>query len=430
MWSYYKYKDVSKIYNATDVINIELNHEYNYKSHVVLNEKMKKYLNDIMLFHVGNNEDDNKITYSRLNYEELLDTTINDKDNTNSIIVNLSNEPLTMIIIDVDADTYMFKECSVETKMNIIIVEPNSHIFFDDLTVYGFINYDFTKNELIESESLNSNIYLKIDIPKECVNLNKTSHDDIPWLEYNEQHHITQYNNSVETIDNIIYDTTTSNIISIINDNYKNTNALIINLKFAIDTEVRNTENLYKYGEIYNEIMKLKTNELNKFNTNKLVLHAFPPLICNWIVNECQDIDNWSELKYNNFDKIRTIEEIPNIFHFCLFSTMTHIQYFKQLYNIPDNLPINIIDMFVSKNNGSQSKYNSKKENTYIVLNYKLTTDKGYIKFIDSTDEVIQNQGDLLIYTSKHKQHKYETNDAWYSLIVLLDIITINEPVN
>ena len=220
MWSYYKYKDVSNVY-ATDIINIELNHEYNYNSQVVLNSKMQKYLKEIMLFHIGNNENDNKITYSRLNYEELLDTTINDKDDTNSIIVNLSNEPLTMITVDMNDDEYMFKECSLETIMNIIIVEPNSHIYFDNLTVYGFINYDFTKNEFIDSESLNSNIYLKIDIPKEYVRLNKTQ-DDTPWLEYNDKHYITQYNNSVETIENIIYDTTNSNIISIINDNYKN----------------------------------------------------------------------------------------------------------------------------------------------------------------------------------------------------------------
>lgn len=430
MWSYYKYKDVSNVYNASDIINIELNCEYNYNSHVVLNSKMQKYLEEIMLFHIGNNENDNKITYSRINYEELLDATINDKDDTNSIIVNLSNEPLTMITVDMNADNYMFKECQDETIMNIIIVEPKSHIFFDNLTVYGFINYDFTKNEFIDSKSLNSNIYLKIDIPKACVNLNKNSQTDTPWLEYSEKHYITQYNNSVETIENIIYDTTKSNIISIINDKYKDTNALIINLKFVIDTEVCNKENVYKYGNIYNEIIKLKNDQLNKFNTNKLVLHALPPLICNWIFNECQYIDHYNELKYNNFDKTITIEEIPNILHFCLFSTMTHIQYFKQLYNIPDNLPINIIDMFISNNNDSQSKYNSKQENTYIVLNYKLTTDKGYIKFIDSIDDVIQNQGDLLIYTSKKEQHKCETNDTWYSLIVLLDIITINEMAN
>lgn len=423
MWSYYKYKDVSKIYNETDTINLELNHEYNYNSHIVLNAKIQKYLKEIMLFHIGNNENDNKITYSRLNYEELLDMTINNTEDTNSIIVNLSNQPLTIITVDMDADEYMFKECSLETKMNIIILEPNSHVFFDNLTVYGFINYDFIKNEFINIGLNNSNIYLKIDIPKEYVKLNKTTQDDTLWIEYNEKYYIEQYNNSIEIIENIIYDTNKSNIISIINNN--NINTLIINLKFIVDIEVANKENVYKYGEIYNEIIKLKNGQQNKFNTNKLVLGALPSLICNWIVYECNDIE-WIELKYDNFDKICCIEQIPNILPFCLFTTLSHIQNFKQLYNISDNLPITIIDMFICKNNESQSKHTSNQEKTYIVLNYKLTTDNGYIQFLDTNDEIIQNQGDLLIYTSKTEQHKYETTDTWYSLIILLDIIDIN----
>jgi hypothetical protein len=426
MSSYYKYKGFSKIYNEIDLTNLELNHEYNYNSLIEPNDKIQKYLKEIMLFHIGNNEkNDNKITYSRLNYEELLDMTINNTQDTNSIIVNLSNQPLTIITVDMDADQYMFKECSLETKINIIILEPNSHIFFDNLTVYGFINYDFIKNDFINSGLNNSNIYLKIDIPKELVKLNKTSHDDTPWLEYNEKSYIEQYNNTLEIIENIIYDTNKSNIISIINSK-NNNNALIINLNFIFDIEVSNKENLYKYGEIYNEIIKLKNGQQNKFNTNKLVLHALPSLICDWIDYECKYIDNWIELKYDNFDRICTIEKIPNILQFCLFATLTHIQYFKQLYNIPDNLPINIIDMFICKNNQSQSKHTSNTEQTYIVLNYKLTTDNGYIKFLDTNDEIMQSQGDLIIYTSKKEQHKYESNDTWYSLIVLLDIINID----
>ena len=61
MCSYYKYKDVSNIYTETDIINIELNQEYNYNSHIVSNAKIQKYLKDIMLFHIGNNENDSKI---------------------------------------------------------------------------------------------------------------------------------------------------------------------------------------------------------------------------------------------------------------------------------------------------------------------------------------------------------------------------------
>lgn len=425
MCSYYKYKDVSKIYNETDIINIELNHEYNYNSHIVSNAKIQKYLKEIMLFHIGNNENDNKITYSRLNYEELLDSTINTKPDTNSIIVNLSNQPLTIITVDMNADEYMFKEYALESKINIIIVEPNSHIFFDNLTVYGFINYDFTNNEFIDSGSINSNIYLKIDIPKEYVKLNKTFHDDTPWLEYNEKYYIEQYNNSRETIENIIYDTNKSNIISIINNKYKNRNALIINLKFVIDIAVSNTENVFKYGEMYNEIINLKNGQQTLFNKNKLVLNALPEIICDWIVNESSVIDNWIELKYDNFDRICIIEQIPNILHFCLFATLTHIHYFRELYNISGNLPINIIDMFICKNNNSQSKHRSNDEKTYIILNYKLTTDNGYIQFLDTNDKILQNKGDLLIYTSKKEQHKYETTDEWYSLIILLDIINI-----
>jgi hypothetical protein len=65
-----------------------------------------------------------------------------------------------------DLDKYAFKEYSNENKFNIIILKPNSHVFFDNLTVYGFINYDFIKKESIDSELYGSNIYLKIDNEK------------------------------------------------------------------------------------------------------------------------------------------------------------------------------------------------------------------------------------------------------------------------
>jgi hypothetical protein len=82
--------------------------------------------------------------------------------------------------------------------------------------------------------------------------------------------------------------------------------------------------------------------------------------------------------------------------------------------------------MFICKNNNSQSKHRSNTEKTYIILNYKLTTDKGYIKFLGTNgDEVLQNRGDLLVYTSKTEQQKYVTNDESYSLIVLLDITNV-----
>jgi hypothetical protein len=426
MCSYYKYKDVSNIYTETDIINIELNQEYNYNSHIVSNAKIQKYLKDIMLFHIGNNENDSKITYSRLNYEELLDSTINTKADTNSIIANISNHPLTIITVNMDADEYMFKEYTLESKMNIIILEPNSHILFDNLTVYGFINYDFINNEFVDSGTNNSNIYLKIDIPNEYIQLNKTYHDDTPWLEYNEQYSIEQYNKSTDIIENIIYDTSKSNIISIINNNYKHIDALIINLKFSIDNVQSNIENIFKYGEIYNDIINLKNGQSSRFDRNKIALNALPELVCAWMVYESTVIDKWIELKYDNFDRICTIADIPNILHFCLFGIINHVNYFRELYDIPDNLPISVIDMFICKNNNSQSKHRSNTEKTYIILNYKLTTDKGYIKFLGTNgDEVLQNRGDLLVYTSKTEQQKYVTNDESYSLIVLLDITNV-----
>ncbi len=426
MYSYYKYNRVSNVYNETDITNFVSNTEYKYGEHVSMNEEIKQYLNDVVLFHTGDDNTENKITFSRLDYEELLDMNVNET-NSCSIIANLSNQPLTIIAVDMNIDDYTFKEYSLETKMNIIILEPNSHIFFDNLTVYGFINYDFIKNESVNSELNNSNIYLKIDIPKEYI-LDKKKQDSALWVEYNEKCNIKERNNSIELIDTILYDTSRSNIISIIKNKYKSLNELIINLDFYVDNQIDNKENQYKYGEKYNEIIKLKNGQNNIFDTNKLVINALQPLICDWIISEFKNKISLFELEKdfvdnNNFDILSHIEEIPNILQFCLFASIQHIHYFKQLYNLPDNLPINIIDMFICNNSKSQIKSIINNENTYIVLNYTLTTDNGFIKFLDTNDEIPLKQGDLLIYTSKKNYEIHQDNKwKWYSLIVLLDI--------
>jgi len=422
----YSYYDYNGSYNETDITNFESNIEYKYSEQDGINAEIKNYLNDVLLFHIGNENNKNNIIFSRLDYEELLDMNVNDNDDNNnnsSIIANLSNQNLTLITIDMDIDNYAFKEYSYENKFNIIILKPNSHVFFDNLTVYGFINYDFIKKESINSELYGSNIYLKIDIPKEYLLLDRKRQNSALWEEYNEKYNIKQQNNSMDLIDHILYDMSRSNIISIINDKYNNSNKLIIDLEFIYNNTELNKQYLYQYGEVYNEIIKLKNGQPNIFNNNnKLVLNALPLLICNWFIFECEKKNVWINSKYNNFEKICSLENIPSILNFALFASIQHINFFKGLYNISKTFPINIIDMFICNYDDNNPKCIKNDEKTYIVLNYKLSTDNALITFIDTNDKFQLNQGDLLIYASNKTHKSSKADNIGYSFIILLDI--------
>jgi len=324
---------------------------------------------------------------------------INDKHPLLTLIAFPDLQSHSVIQSEVDEESYKYKDIQDKNKLSIYI--PNNSTF---VSINGSNYYTvFSQNQKC--------YYLKINIWESSKENSLLT--DIEHIE-NEPESTIEVEKNIdrnEVFEDIIYNTTEcTTLIQSLIDNSEITTNTIINIQFIVghNYDVNKLEN--EYGDItfdLLDIIKGDLKETNRFYNNKFVQKMYSLDVCYWIINECIKSNLWKLSEYNNYDYIINAENISHIFNFIIFSSRIWMNYFKSLYNIPDNMKINISEIFVAKNiQKSHYGYSTEGEKQHfeciIRLNDIVDTNGGSI--IVNENMFTLQQGDMFIYNYLHKR--------------------------
>ena len=440
---------------------LDKNEKYYIKTNTTNNEKsvLQSYIIDVINHHKKkNNISENiKIEYSLLEYSEDLCLEIHDNDEKEiapllSIISFIKVENHCMLFTNVNMENYKYKEIYNDDNIYAIVVPNNkTHVVFDGSMLYGF--FDIQKKYAEDDNNNNNNnneefLYLKINVWQDATSAEsraESSEETKITISHNEKnvlkcnHHIT----NSEIHENIIYNTNDETTISTIYTILKNfftelhqVKNKIICLTLSSNTNTNLNFLLSQYGDIINDLMELSNNrtitEKNRFHQNKNIPRILSIDVCHWIINESEKNGSWVESPYKNYEYNIKAENIPHVFNFLIFVSNYWLTYFKDLYNVPEKMKINIEDMFVAKNTNNSYKKKSENmenvKNNYFICNIQINDithfTGGEIYFDNSEEKMKINQGDLLIFNSSKTPNYNELEDGVsYNLVLVIEFV-------
>jgi hypothetical protein len=197
---------------------------------------------------------------------------------------------------------------------------------------------------------------------------------------------------------------------------------LPIKIDYHTSVKVKNTytkidyTRLYeKYGNIVDDLIPFIENkeldENNRFIRMKHVQKILSKDVCYWIMNE-SDKQEWSDCVYTNYDICVSIEKIPGVLNFILYSCHFWFMEVMKIYNV--QIPLNIVEMFIAKDDKRIRKKSS--DDKLIILNIQLNETTIPIQY--DNESILLNQGDMFVYNKKTIREKSNN----YVLVIMIDL--------
>jgi hypothetical protein len=391
-----------------------------------------------------------KIEYSLLEYSEDLYLDIYQENAPLlSIISFIKVDNHCMLFTNVNSENYKYKEIYSDDNMYAILIPNNkTHIVFDATKLYGFfdIQKKYMKEKVDGSDDSENFFYLKINVLEdtttspgepviEPLSAMTINYDDTNLMKY------SYYVTNCEIHDVILYNTNDEDSLSGIHTILKKTNPEFIKnkmicLNFYSNTNTNFNFLLTQYGDVINDFLEISNNrtitEKNRFYEKKILPGIISIDVCHWIINESERNDNWVDSSYQNYEYHIKAENIPHVFNFLIFVSNYWLTYFKEIYNIPEKMKINIEDMFVAKNTNNSYKKKAEsienKKNNYFICNIQINDaanfQGGEIYFDNSEEKLKLNQGDMLIFNSSktHNYNELETGTS-YNLVLIIEFV-------
>ena len=288
------------------------------------------------------------------------------------------------IFTDIDMEMYKFKNISSE---NIFyIVNPIE---------YGYVVFDSSKFYIGEGT--------KINIWDEELHIDLVLESEIE----------SKLSLSFETIKmNLDFKKIMYAPIDIKN---KNTFVKVINNYIKTDY----TSLYEKYGTIVDDLIPYIENKDfdigNRFNRMKIIQNVLSKDVCYWIMNECEK-QIWSDCKHTNYSNYISIEKIPGVLNFVLYSCHYWIAEVKRIYDI--ELDLNIKEIFITKDGcQKRDKKNKKNDDAFIILNIQLNETLEPLCY--NEDSILLNQGDMIVYNKKTMRDRGNN----IALVLMIDFV-------
>jgi hypothetical protein len=346
-----------------------------------------------------------------------------------------NNNPI--IFTNVDSEDYKYKDFPEENTVTICIPNRNNHIVFDSSKYYGA----YSRKPLNQKFSSGIKINVWDHKPDNLAYYNATISEPVDinqfYLDTYQQnttiHNETIYSSNL--LEELLFNSTTSNVpIDNILSKYNSApNTIIVN----------NTNNKFdylyfteKYGAIASDIYPFydtnttKIEESNRFYRKKIVQNILSHDVCYWIINECESQQLWNDnCPYGNYNTYLNLDKLPSITSFILYVCNFWLMYIRKTFDMESyNVNLMIRDIFISKFSKKIVNNDVKQvDNTFLVLtiylNDKLDYVGGEIIFDNDEDQIVLNQGDMLIHNGKIARTKGDVSDGErYALVILVDI--------
>lgn len=281
------------------------------------------------------------------------------------------------IFTEITLDMYKYKNISNKNTIYVINPEENTYVLFDSSKFYC-------------GKGTKINVYEEID------------DNNI----YNESYIITEKS--------LIESETNIDLKKIM---YDQINFVLNPGKLSNLYNENNYTKLYEtYGSIVDDLIPyIENNQIdskNRFNRMKVVKNVMSKDVCFWIINECEK-QQWIDCKYLNYPICVSIEKIPGVLNYVLYTFNYWITHIKSLYEM--NVKLNVKDIFIAKNNNSQKRIEKINDDAFIALNIQLDDINNSI--IYNNDSIQLEQGDMIVYNKKTLREKCNN----YVLVIMID---------
>lgn len=327
------------------------------------------------------------------------------------------------IITDVDFNTFKFKEFENQKSLFFSFPKSGKQITFSPEKFHGTSNIFNNDNYLKERYILAINIWNKQphNIPfytnnsyiqtEILVNI-ESSENSIKNIQDIE---ITNKYINYQFYEDLLYNK--HNNLFFIFQEFISENSDNDNIRFLlIDESLKKLESSLKnkFGNIIDDYNIINNNEIelkyNRFLQRFQYKNVYTNDICKWIISESEKYASlnggWTTKRHKNYPTTDIpIERIKSIFNFILQSFSTITEKIIKAYNLPSNININYIDVFIVKYEANQQSFlELHKDGSFLSFQILLsnTTDfEGGGTYFD--DGLIMNpeQGDLIIHCSK-----------------------------
>jgi len=283
------------------------------------------------------------------------------------------------IFTEIDINAYKYKNISSENIFYIVNPLENSYVVFDSSKFYS-------------GEGIKINIWDEIKDEKEIdlVDMKEIIHENIEM----------RINLKDKIYSEMKYD--------IKNKFVKVQNSFIKN----------DYKRMYeKYGLITDDLIPFIENKDlhidNRFNRIKLIKNVLSKDVCYWIMNESEKQKS-DDGRYSNYSDCVSIENLPGVLNFVLYSSHYWLTHVKQLYDM--NVVLNIKDIFISKNSTKSIK-GKNNDDGFIILNIQLNETTESLTY--NNDNILLNQGDMIVYTKKTMRECANN----YVLVLIIDFV-------
>jgi hypothetical protein len=426
-----------KVFNTLNVDSDTINSEANllknkkYKlSHKTNYDILEKYILDVVLSHAS----EKGIIFDHNTHTIEFYFNIHDNFSSNyskkykrspvfSSIIFLSDNNSDILFTNIDIEAYKYKEIPQENIISIVCPKKNTNVLFDSSKYYGKIKFDPDSN--CNDTCIVINLWE--NIVSDCDTYNNNDGNNNEVLNYT----VSEYNNILyETInlenmvEEIVYDNNYYNIVKQI-QKMKNKDINMIILKNIVGNNVDILMLIEKYGNIANELYpffdnrSVNYNSNNKFHKKKIIKNILSKDVCYWIINECEMSNNWSENTLLN-SMTKSLELIPSVLSFILFSSFFWTKEIKKLYDF--DIDLNINNIFIVKNTIQTNVCNNFNcDKSFLTININLNNSNDYIggEIIFDDDTINLNQGDMLVYNGQLPRNNNSVKNGVQYVLVL-----------
>lgn len=337
----------------------------NVKFHIGDNDQLDKNIIELVSKHIDLSN--NLIEYS--NYESSkMGIDKNGKDHFSVLIPNKK-----CIFTEIDLESFKYK--NITDNNTFFVCMPDHYMVFDGSKMYCGSGLKINVSGQFQIKQINElNKFIELNeinqIYETHIDFKKLLYEKVILIDINKT---TKVYNSYKKID--------------YNDYYE------------------------KYGNVTDDLIPFIENknlqENNRFLRKKLIQNVLSKDVCYWIMNECNR-NVWNDCPHSNYSTYISIEKIPGVLNFVLFSCHYWLSEVNKLYDM--NVKLNVKQIFISKPTKVHTLKNT--DDAHIILNIQLDNEG----IIDYGEKILMNQGDMFIYNKQTTR-----SNGNYVLVLFVD---------
>ena len=377
-----------KSYNKEELFEFHIHNIVNY--HMNHQMKISTYTTEYTVVNNPNNtiypiykKEDNEIIYPLL-----------------SCMVFLTDSNIPFVMTDIDINNHKYKEFNLQTRINLIFPQKNTHVVFDSKKCNGFINtIDNTNNTSIIAISINvwkndvesfneSTIVFKSIQPNSIERENILNYHLFNTLLYKQKYTM----NDVKTL------------MELSNDTYKW--FLIKNKKLVKQNSVLNVNNKF----------------MQRFHIKNFINENTCRFLLENMENEWQRSDN--KTFPSTYIKIMNCKKLTEFSNSLLKTVCDEINKSYNIEKVNSEITHALLCKYDKETTNELDMYSVNERNITVELMLSKNQNKHRVLFADELNTILE-EGDLLIYSNviNHSISPIEDDSIYYKIVLYIKFL-------